>query len=206
NVELLTLFKSGKLMRAAKEVHAISKLLNLPKKKAYRIAAQVVTPYKLRSWRNRRLSKDIDRYKDVIVKQSLVEKWRINDLLDDIGANMITPKYYDYEETRVKRVGTLALTHIASMETKLSLMNKITIRDASRDRRIVEFCLSIPSNQYVRNGHDRYLLRRAMIGILPESIRTNIKTKGLQSADWLLRLQPEWDKLIEEMDVIVASE
>ena len=206
NVQLLTLYRNGKLIRAAKEVYAISKVMNLPTKKAYKIAAKVIIPYKLRNWRDKRRSKDIDRYKDVLVNPSLVRKWGIDKLLDDIGANMLTPKFYDYEETREKRIGTLALTHIANMETKLSLMNKITIRDACRDRRIVEFCLSIPPDQYVKNGHDRYLLRRAMKGILPDSIRTNVKTKGLQSADWILRLKPVWNKLVEEMDVILASE
>lgn len=205
DVHLLTLYRSGELIATVKEIHAISRMMKVPIKKAYRLAAQLFMPYKIRSWRDRRRTKDFDRYENVVVNRSLVRKWGIDKLLDDLGANLLTLKNYDYEEDRAHRVGHIGLTQIAATETKLSLANHITIRDPSKDRRVVEFCLSIPSDQYVKNGNDRYLLRRAMKGILPESIRTNTKTKGRQSADWIHRLKPVWNKVVEEMDVILAS-
>lgn len=205
DIHLLTLFRSGELIATAKEIHAISRMMQVPIKKAYKLAVQVIMPYKLRSWRDRRRTKDFDRYKNVVVNRSLVRKWGIDKLLDDLGANLLTPKNYDYEEDRAQRVGHIGLTQIAATETKLSLANHITIRDPSKDRRVVEFCLSIPSDQYVKNGNDRYLLRRTMKGVLPESIRTNTETKGRQSADWIHRLKPVWNKIVEEMDVILVS-
>ena len=33
-----------------------------------------------------------------------------------------------------------------------------------------------------------------MVGILPEEIRTNWRNRGIQSADWVERLLPDWDK------------
>jgi asparagine synthase (glutamine-hydrolysing) len=39
------------------------------------------------------------------------------------------------------------------------------------DRRLVEFCLAIPSNQKIQNGWSRMIMRRALAGILPEEIR-----------------------------------
>ena len=39
------------------------------------------------------------------------------------------------------------------------------------DKRLVEFCLSLPANQKLRNGWTRLILRQSMAGILPEKIR-----------------------------------
>ena len=54
--------------------------------------------------------------------------------------------------------------------------------DPTMDKRLVEFCLSIPDEQYRLNGQDRALIRRAMKGFLPEEVRLNTR-RGSQAAD-----------------------
>ncbi len=44
-------------------------------------------------------------------------------------------------------------------------------------QRLIEFILSLPMNQLAQPGRDRWLMRRAMNGILPERIRTR-RSKG----------------------------
>lgn len=39
------------------------------------------------------------------------------------------------------------------------------------DKRLVEFCLALPSDQKLRHGWERYVLRQAMRGTLPRSVR-----------------------------------
>ena len=46
------------------------------------------------------------------------------------------------------------------------------------DRRIIEFCLSVPAGEYVRDGVARSFIRNCMKGILPEEIR-NRESKTL---------------------------
>ncbi len=41
------------------------------------------------------------------------------------------------------------------------------------DRRILEFALGLPPEQYVRSGQGRWLMRNALSGILPDEIRWN---------------------------------
>ncbi len=53
----------------------------------------------------------------------------------------------------------------------LSARAGIEVRHPFCDRRVVELCLALPSNQHLRNGWSRYILRQAMQGILPDSIR-----------------------------------
>ena len=38
------------------------------------------------------------------------------------------------------------------------------------DRRILEFCLAIPDTMRIKNGYNRYMIRRAMHGIMPKEI------------------------------------
>ncbi|RST31207.1 hypothetical protein HMF7854_10435 [Sphingomonas ginkgonis] len=60
-------------------------------------------------------------------------------------------------------------------------------RDAMADRRIAEFALRLPPEQFFRNGQARPLAKRALADRLPPYI-LDAKTRGLQSADWALRL------------------
>lgn len=59
----------------------------------------------------------------------------------------------------------------------------IDVRDPSADRRLVEFCLTVPADQYLANGVPRALARRAFGDRLPPAV-TNERRKGWQGADW----------------------
>ncbi len=58
----------------------------------------------------------------------------------------------------------------------------LEVRDPTQDRRVIELCLAIPENQYQRGGVERWLIRRAMRGYLPDAVRLNTR-RGLQAAD-----------------------
>ena len=82
----------------------------------------------------------------------------------------------------------------------------IETRDPTSDRRVVEYCFAIPGSQYLRNGVGRWLIRRAMEGILPDQVR-NRTTIGAQSSDWnewlpsiRAELQAELDRM-ENSDI-----
>ncbi|HYO46083.1 MAG TPA: asparagine synthase-related protein, partial [Gemmatimonadota bacterium] len=47
------------------------------------------------------------------------------------------------------------------------------------DRRLVEFCLAVPSEQKLANGWTRVILRRAMEGILPPEIQWRVHKADL---------------------------
>jgi asparagine synthase (glutamine-hydrolysing) len=74
----------------------------------------------------------------------------------------------------------------------------IDIRTPAFDRRLVEFCIGIPEEQYLRDGCDRWLIRRAMKGKLPDIVRLNRK-HGVQAADWFNRLSRERLLIAEEV-------
>ncbi|AIQ50713.1 asparagine synthase-related protein [Paenibacillus sp. FSL R7-0331] len=86
-----------------------------------------------------------------------------------------------------------------TVATKLSLKYRVWDRDPTNDLRVIRFCLSIPEEQYVQKGVDRSLIRRAMAGRLPDNVRLNRKRRGVQGADGIQRMLPEWDTFLSEL-------
>jgi asparagine synthase (glutamine-hydrolysing) len=88
------------------------------------------------------------------------------------------------------RVGLHCYGETADWFAKVRANFGIDIRAPAFDRRIVEFCIGIPEDQYLRKGCDRWLIRRAMQGRLPDTVLANRKW-GVQSAEWFSRLTRE---------------
>ncbi|WP_164744359.1 asparagine synthase-related protein [Paenibacillus xylaniclasticus] len=108
---------------------------------------------------------------------------------------------------REKFYDNLAIVSMqGTVATKLSLRYGVTERDPTNDPRVVRFCLSLPYEQFVQKGMDRALVRRSMNGLLPDAVRLNQRTRGIQGTDWVHRMLPSWDAFITEMDQLCASE
>ena len=75
---------------------------------------------------------------------------------------------------------------------------QLDFRDPTYDRRVVEFCLTVPIEEFVRDGQLRSLSRRAMVGRLPASTLQCTK-RGSQSADWYLDLGAVRGRMSEEV-------
>jgi asparagine synthase (glutamine-hydrolysing) len=59
----------------------------------------------------------------------------------------------------------------------------IDTRDPTADRRLVEYCLAVPMDQYLSNGKTRALARRALADRLPPAVLES-RQRGYQAADW----------------------
>ena len=51
--------------------------------------------------------------------------------------------------------------------------------------------------QFVHSGMDRALIRRSTEGWLPDSIRLNQRTRGIQAADSIHRMRSDWPVIID---------
>jgi asparagine synthase (glutamine-hydrolysing) len=92
---------------------------------------------------------------------------------------------------------------IGTYSTKLSLKYAIWDRDPTNDLRVINFCLSLPEEQYVQNGQGRSLIRRATKNYLPDNIRLNQQTRGLQGADGIHRMIPDWSDFRSEINKLL---
>lgn len=76
---------------------------------------------------------------------------------------------------------------------------KIELRDPTADRGLIEFCLSLPLDQLLRDGIYHPLARRALADRVPEAI-LNLTSRGYQGADWYSRLrQADALRLLDEI-------
>lgn len=80
----------------------------------------------------------------------------------------------------------------------------IDVRDPSADQRLIEFCLSIPPEQFLSDGMPRALARRGLADRLPPAI-TNEYRKGSQGADWFEGLDTARGQLREEIAAIARD-
>lgn len=86
-----------------------------------------------------------------------------------------------------------------TLAAKLSLRYSVLKRDPTNDIRLIRYCLSVPENQYVQNGVDRALVRRATENYLPDKVRLNQRFYGVQGVDWVHRMILKWDIFIDEV-------
>lgn len=74
-----------------------------------------------------------------------------------------------------------------SVRVALQALHDVAARDPLGDRRLVEWCLGLPDEQYMHRGQFRRLVRRLAEGRLPAELLSATVTGG-QAADWHLRL------------------
>jgi len=78
------------------------------------------------------------------------------------------------------------------------------VRDPTADMDVLSYCFGIPPEQYLAEGVDRSLIRRAMWGLLPENVLTN-RLRGLQGADWHEKLDSQRGELAVQIAELAKS-
>jgi asparagine synthase (glutamine-hydrolysing) len=100
---------------------------------------------------------------------------------------------------RLARIRELRMYgHTADWYAMVRARFGIDFRHPACHRPLVEFCFGIPEDQYLREGQDRWLIRRAMKGRLPDIV-LNQKRFGTQAADWYPRLTRQRNQLAREV-------
>ena len=77
----------------------------------------------------------------------------------------------------------------------------IDLRDPTADRRLIEWALSVPDEQYILEGKPRSLARRAFADRLPPEL-IGEQRRGYQAADWHIGATAALGELAAELDGI----
>lgn len=78
-------------------------------------------------------------------------------------------------------------------------------RDVMAYRPLIEFCVGLPTEQFVRDGEERWLAKRLGAGRIPESQRLN-PLYGRHDVDWHVRLGRRRSELLAEVDRLSRSD
>ena len=103
----------------------------------------------------------------------------------------------DFEKYRHLLVHFLALRQIGESYMKMSLVTGVLERDPTRDKRVIEFCIHLPVEQFCKNGTDRRLIKVYLKDIMPPHV-FHFHKRGKQSADLVYRMGTDWKKIREE--------
>jgi asparagine synthase (glutamine-hydrolysing) len=79
----------------------------------------------------------------------------------------------------------------------------IDVRDPTADKRLLEFCLAVPTAEFLRLGQTRALARRALADRLPAAV-VQAATRGYQGADWHEGLTAARAELAVELERLEA--
>ena len=91
--------------------------------------------------------------------------------------------YAELQDTTAERRWFLANIDLANYYRALATLSCVPTLDPTGDKRLFEFCFSIPVEQFIAGGRSRSLVRRAMQGRLPQRTLER-RERGHQAADW----------------------
>lgn len=78
------------------------------------------------------------------------------------------------------------------------------MRDPLGDPRLIEFCLNVPEEHYLREGRPRALQRDTLADRVPPEIFANFK-HGEQTPEWFDRLTARRDAIVSDIESIARS-
>jgi len=86
-------------------------------------------------------------------------------------------------------------TRVGDLWSRNATGSGLDVRDPTQDVTVVEFSFTIPDRHFRGpDGIDRWVLRRAMAGLLPDEVRLN-RRRGRQAADIVERLRRSGDEV-----------
>lgn len=101
--------------------------------------------------------------------------------------------------------GLMPADYIGDWLAAEKALTGVEVRDPTADIDVVSFCFGVPATQYLVEGVDRSLIRRAMWGLLPEMVLTN-RRSGAHAPDWYEKLSGRRDRLAAELAELSASD
>lgn len=201
-----TFIREGKIFTALKEVNKASELHHYPRKKIIKDLIHSMHSYDYLKKEYMKENPDFDRYKFCPINKELLNKYNVSERFDKGDLNMFPARNHDLNSIKKFIVDPLGFSHISTLNTKMSLANNLISRDPTRDKRVIEFCLSIPPSIYLKNGVERYLIRESMKGLVVDSIRLNLTSRGRQSGDWFFRIKDRLKYIIDASEEVINND
>lgn len=201
---IFTLYRQLKFYDVLKEVRGFAKLYDISNRKILKDIFKRGMPKHMLNMYNF-IKGDLKRKElEVPVNPRLANKYKTMENLFKLGVTNHNAKR-DIFQMRELLSRPECFSQIGMYDTKLSLEHGLLIRDPTGDKRVFDYCFSLPTDQFVRNGMERSLIRRSMSGILPDKVRLNCKVRGYQSADWVQRIKPSWNSIESEIRDIIPN-
>lgn len=200
----LKLFKSGRFAQLARELFLGGGSL---KGIAWLMAHQLLFPLApdaVKDTYHRLRGEDPNTplwYVHSAINPAFARDMRVQDRLDQFGHRYFREPMRDYPGIRKSMLSGAYMNEAADIHLAFRAIHGVESRDPLGDRRLVEFCLGLPEEQFRRNGESRWLVKRLMQGRLPDTVLRN-RSSGEQVIDWHLRMTRDLPRIREELEAI----
>jgi asparagine synthase (glutamine-hydrolysing) len=133
--------------------------------RAWRLRWRASAPYRRHGWAP-------------ILNPSFARRIHLAERLADLRAGFAGPARTAREEHR--RYLASGLYHSFGVTGRTAAAFGLSASHPFADRRLVEFCLALPSEQRLRQGWSRLVFRRALADVLPDEVRWRRDKSNLQ--------------------------
>jgi asparagine synthase (glutamine-hydrolysing) len=169
-------------------------------------AGQVVKPFIAPYWsyRYRLLKPGREPWADyAAINPEFARRLHLTDLMAQFGHD---PTFSPRASSRALRYALLkpGSSFAGALWQELGAGFGLEARDPTSDKRLMEFCLAIPDEQYAKGGFDRRLIRVGLKGLIPSEVLDNTR-RGLQAADIGWRVRDSWREIDQALRQVEDS-
>ncbi|MEX2461052.1 MAG: lasso peptide isopeptide bond-forming cyclase [Paenibacillaceae bacterium] len=197
----VTLMKRLKWIQLNREINQYCTIMNAKKSRVLSIVGKKAYPFVGRMFS----AKEEEQF-PMLINPDFAQKTNVHRKIHMHGLDNTDYSFQSSYDIRKKQFEQLFSWHLnGTIGTKLSLRYSLWERDPTNDLNVIRFCLSVPEEQYVQNGLDRALIRRATKNYLPDNVRLNQRTRGVQGADGVHRMAASWNVFVNEIQQLIKD-
>jgi asparagine synthase (glutamine-hydrolysing) len=169
---LAALARRGSWIRFARTARQIGRRYGMSRRDLwlrYGVSPLMPTPA-LRAWRGLRRREHLEDDGRALLKSDLYRRTRFGARLRGLEAEQKRVSITARDDQRLE-LDSGIFPLVFEENDHVAAACSIEARYPFFDKRLVEFCLSLPANQKLRDGWDRFVLRNAMSGVLPSMVQ-----------------------------------
>ena len=178
------MLSNGHIFKAFKNANANCKLLGIPRFRFFKAYVK----YKKIAKKNKGLF-------DNVIKQEMLQKYPIESIVQNTIRKRGGSDFDSEEMHHNFTFMPLVFQHMGYYDTTFSLTYNFLALDPTLSKSMIELCLSMPIDCFVKNGKERRAVRDYMKGIVNDAILNDYKRRGRQSADYAFRVNKYWDSI-----------
>jgi asparagine synthase (glutamine-hydrolysing) len=203
---LSNLFRQGRWLKLAHELKQVSRYRPYDMDWKAVLRADILAPLQPPSmikWRKQLKNRDDESWTCYsAINPEFAREIGLHDKNAHSDFNMPGFSSSDSLKFRINMLGQIE--HGRDLMTALRMLHGVEQRQPLLDIRLIEFCLSIPDDQYLKDGMIRRLPRKALADRLPACVLENYKL-GIQNPEIFGRMRGLHAGYIEEVEALKSS-
>ena len=139
-----------------------------------------------------------------VIRPAYAKTMRVEERARDLGFDPLYRGFADSRAMRTQLISSQARNEGQEILQAFQALHGTEGRDPMADRRLVEWTLGVPDEQYLNTGRKRWLIRRLMTNRLPDEVLL-VQRRGRQAADWHLRFTRDLPRIRRDVERMVAD-